>query len=131
MNWRRLAKRLLLLDQQISLREAEILREEILADHVVDKDELAFLLEVRREARIVNPEFDTFFFQVLKKVALADGVVSDDEAAWLRKIFFSDNFISPAETRFLEELQREAKSVGPAFRELVKDALHAPDWSDR
>lgn len=125
MNWHRLAKNLMLRDGQIHEREADILKREILADHVVNKEEAEFLVELRRAASGVHPEFDRFFLAVLKKIVLTDGKVSDAEARWLRKVLFSHAPMTGLETRFLDELRREAKSSGEEFRRLCDEFLTA------
>jgi len=121
MNWPAFAKKLLLDDGRISERETELLRRAILADGVVDKEEVAFLVDLKRSAASVHPDFDTFLFSVLEKIILADGVISDEEARWLRKILFADKQTTPGEVEFVQELRRKAKSVGPEFEELYRD----------
>jgi hypothetical protein len=126
MNWKRLAKRLILRDGAISHYEAQIVEEETLADGRVDRDELAFLQEVRRGARQVAPEFDEFFFRVLKRIVLADGVISEAEAQWLRGIILADGQVTEPEAKFLAELRKEATAWGAAFDALCRDCL--PEW---
>ena len=70
---------------------------------------------------MVDPEFDAFLLRVLKSVVIADGVIRDAEARWLRKILFADNQVVRAETKFIEDLRREAKSFGKEFEQLWKD----------
>ena len=130
MNWQRLAKRLILRDGEISSFEARILEEETLADGRVDREELAFLQSLRRQARQIAPEFDQFFFRVLKRIVLADGVITDAEAKWLRDIIWADGQVTAAETRFLRELKKEAKSHGAAFDALYKECVVTPEWGD-
>jgi len=110
-----------LIDRCISEHETALLRHAMLADHKVDREEVEFLVELKREAAMVAPEFDTFLFQVLKSVVIADGVITDAEAGWLRKILFADNQVVRAETKFIEDLRREAKSFGKEFEQLWKD----------
>ena len=121
MNWPKFAKRLLLADGRISEHETDLLKRAVLADAKVDREELEFLVELKREAVMVHPAFDRFLFDVLKRVVMADGVITDDEARWLRKILFADNQTVRAETRFIEDLHREAKSFGKEFEQLWKD----------
>jgi len=128
MNWRRLAKRLILRDQTISSFEAQILEEEIVADGKVDRQELEFLQDLRRSARQVAAEFDQFFFRILKKLVLADGVISDAEATWLRGIILADGQVSAPEARFLRELRNEAKSWGAAFDQLWSECITNAEW---
>lgn len=123
MNWRTLAKALILHDGWIQSREAAILKQEILADRVVDKEELAFLLELQREARGAVAEFEEFVLDVLKKVILADGIIGADEVRWLRKVILSDQVVSPAEVRLLKTLKEQARSISPEFEALYRELI--------
>lgn len=127
MDWKRLAKRLILADQRISEVEAKILIEEVLSDKTVDRAELEFLGDVRREALVIDPEFDTFFFRLVKRAVLLNGTVADAEARWLRSTFFADRQVSAAERAFLEDVRREATTVGPEFEALCRECLSVPE----
>jgi uncharacterized tellurite resistance protein B-like protein len=121
MNWRDFAKKLLLADGRITEHETAMVQRAILKDRKVDREEVEFLVELKREATMAPPEFDAFLLRVLKSVVMADGVITDAEARWLRKILFADNQVVKAETKFIEDLHREAKSVGKEFEQLWKD----------
>ncbi|MFL5240865.1 MAG: hypothetical protein ACJ8FY_02040 [Gemmataceae bacterium] len=121
MNWPKFAKKLLLANGQINQLETSLIKRAMLEDNVVDKEEVEFLVELKREAVMVHPEFDALLLSVLKKIVIADGAISDAEARWLRKILFSDNQTVRAETKLIEELHREAKSCGKEFEQLWKD----------
>jgi uncharacterized tellurite resistance protein B-like protein len=121
MNRPQFAEKLLLADGRLTELETALLKRAILDDNKVDREEVEFLVELKREATRVHPDFDAFLFQVLRSVVLADGVISDAEARWLRKILFADNQIVRAETKFVEELRREAKQYGKEFEQLWKD----------
>lgn len=123
MNWPAFAKKLLLEDGRISQRETELLKRAILEDHTVDREEVEFLVDLKRSAVGVHPDFDKFLFTVLKRVVMLDGAISDKEAHWLRGIILADGMVSPAEVEFLRELRREAKSAGPAFQKLCRECL--------
>jgi uncharacterized tellurite resistance protein B-like protein len=121
MNWREFTKKLLLVDGSITEHETGLLKRAILQDRKVDHEEIELLVELKREATIVHPEFDAFLLRVLKSAVMADGVITDAEARRLRKILFADNQVVKTETRFIEELRREAKSFGKEFEQLWKD----------
>jgi hypothetical protein len=123
MNWPAFAKRLLLDDGRITQREAQLIKRAILADHVVDRAEVEFLVDLKRSAREVHPDFDSFLFEVLRRAVLRDGVVSDAEARWLRGLFRADGKVSAEEAQFLRDLKQQAKSVGPEFEQLCRDYL--------
>lgn len=57
----RVVKALILKDGNISDEEALWLRKLILADHVIQRNEVAFLQELKDEARSVGPEFLKLF----------------------------------------------------------------------
>lgn len=121
MNWSEIAKRLLLDDGRITERETELLRRAVFADNVVDREEVAFLVDLKRSATTVHPEFDRFLFDVLQRIVLADGAISDNEARWLRQMLFADQQVTPTEVEFIERLHREAQSFGAEFESLYKD----------
>jgi hypothetical protein len=122
MDWRRLAKALILEDGHINERETLILKRVILADRSVDKEEMEFLVELRRSAMSAHPEFERLYFDALKRVVLTDGVVRDEEARWLRTTVFADQPLDAAEQQFLRQLKREAELVGDEFNALCQAA---------
>ena len=124
-DWRKVAKALALADGRVDERESAILRREFLADHKIDRGELEFLLELRKEAQTVAPSFDQFFFQVLKKVVLIDGKVSSNEALWLRQLIFADRRLGAEEKQFLQELKREAREASAEFLDLYDQCMAA------
>lgn len=121
MNWPAFAKRLILADGRIGDSETALLRRAILDDGVVDREEVNFLIELKRDAVQVHPAFDKFLFQVLRKVLLRDGMIADAEVHWLRSILTSDGRISIEEVGFLRELRREARVYGPEFDRLLDE----------
>jgi len=123
MDWPKFAKKLLLANGRISELETDLLKRAILADKVVDREEVEFLVELKREAVTVSPEFNQFLYDVLKRVVLADGVITDQEARWLRRIIFSDRQVKPVEATFVEDLKREARQTGPEFEALCRECL--------
>ena len=125
MDWRGFAKSLLLDGGRITEREAALLRRAILADRVVDREEAEFLIDLKRSASAVHPDFDRFLYEVLKRAVLRDGTVSDDEARWLRTFIQADRQVTPVERQFLEELRAQARSTGPEFERLCRECLGA------
>ena len=124
MDWPKFLKRILLADGRISEHEAQLIRAAVEDQGAVDREELEFLADLKREANSVHPSYDAFFFRVLKRVVLTDGVVSDAEAKWLRKVIFADYQVTAIEARFVQELRDEAKSWGPEFDSLYSDCVH-------
>lgn len=119
MNWPALTKKLLLLDNRIDDVKTKLIRRAMLEDGVVDREEVEFLVDLKRSAGTVHPDFDAFVCLVLKKMILSGKKeISDANAKWLRKILFADREIGPAERHFIQDLNLEAKKVGPEFRKL-------------
>lgn len=130
MDYKHLAKKLLLANGKVTDQEAEILRQAIYADGLFDKHELAFLIELRHAVRgQTSAGFDQLFFSVLKRIILADGRISAREVELLRSALFADGVASPAEKALLQELRREAKSFDPSFQVLCDYYGGAGDFS--
>jgi uncharacterized tellurite resistance protein B-like protein len=122
-DWKSLLKDVLLADGAIDIGEAKLLRREILADGKVDRQEMAFLAELRAGARFVCPEFTRFFFAALESNILEDGEISAAEVKMLRAILFADGQIDADEKAFLRRLRRRAKDAHPSFEALCKECL--------
>jgi hypothetical protein len=122
MDWRAYSKRLLLGSGRIDKAEAAMVRRAVLADGKVDRREVEFLLELRRDARTVHPDFTKFLYKVLKRAVLKDGVISKGETAWLRKMIFDAGLLAgPQERLFLTDLLRDARQAAPEFQKLLDD----------
>src|SRR5262249_15828219 len=104
-NWRNLCKAALLADGVIDEREVAIIRKEFFADGRIDRSELEFLLEVRREAQSAVPSFGKLLFEAIRSVILADGVISPEETAWLRSWIFADGKVDADEKYWLKEFK--------------------------
>ena len=127
MDWRTLAKNLLLVNGRVDEFEAAIVMKAVLADGTITQDEVAFLLEVKREAQSVHSTFKEFVHDVLRRALLRDGRIDRDETTWLRKLVVADGVIGGDELKFLRELERGARSVCPEFVALMGEA----EGSDR
>ena len=114
-DWRKLAMNLALADGKLDEREAKIIHKALLADGVLDRDEVEFLVEVKAKAHAVTPAFTKFVYEVVKKVLLRDGSISDTETDWLRKFILFDNRVDAAEKQLLHDLRHAAKSVSAGF----------------
>jgi hypothetical protein len=125
MNWPAFAKRLLLDDGRINQRETELIKRALLADHKVDREEAEFLIELKRSAIAVHPDFDRFLYDVLKRAVLRDGVIGDDEVRWLRKFLQTDGKVTVVEVQFLKDLKAHVKQPSPEFDKLYRDFVGA------
>lgn len=122
MDWRAYTKRLLLGSGRLDKAEAALVRRAVLADGKVDRREVEFLLELRRDAKTVHPDFTKFLYQVLKRAILKDGEIAKSEVAWLRKVIFDAGLLAgPRERLFLTDLMRDARKVAPEFYALLDE----------
>lgn len=121
-DWRKLAKALALADGSIDTKETDIIKSSLMADGKLDRSEIEWLLEVRRDATKTVQVFDQFVFSSLKPIILADGSIDAKEAAWLRKFIYADGKVDDGEKAFLKDLKAGAKSTSPEFDQLLKDA---------
>jgi uncharacterized tellurite resistance protein B-like protein len=117
-NWKRLARSLALADGNISDQETEIIHKELTADQQLDKEEIGFLIDLKKSAKSVAPKFNQFVLTVVKKVILRDGVISEDEAKWLYEIIAADGKLDAEERKLIQELKKEAKQVSATFLKL-------------
>jgi hypothetical protein len=122
MDWRAFAKKLLLNDGRIDAVEALFIRRAVVEDGKIDREEIEFLLDLRRDAKFVHPDFTRFLYKVLKRTVLRDGSIDAAEVEWLRKLIFGSLLAGPQELAFLEDLRREARAVHPDFYSLLSDA---------
>jgi uncharacterized tellurite resistance protein B-like protein len=121
MNWPQFTKQIILARGTINETEANLIKKAVLEDGSVDREELEWLVALKREAKEVHPVFDRFVLAVLKKLVLGDGLIEDREALWLRQIIFADKTISPDEAAFLKDLKQKATAYGKEFERLLKD----------
>lgn len=122
MDWPTFAKKLLLNDGRIDAVETLFIRRAVTADGKVDREEVEFLLDLRRSATYAHPDFNRFLYKILRQAILRDGVIAASEVEWLRKLIFANYLAGPQELSFLEDLRREAKKVHPDFYALLSDA---------
>jgi uncharacterized tellurite resistance protein B-like protein len=130
-DFKKLALAAILADGQIDDAEVRMLRKELLADKKIDKQEVAFLIELRNQAQKkakarkaeVSPAFEKFFFDAIAMNVLADGRIDKAEAKWLRTMLFADKKIDENEKKFLRRLKKEAKKTSPDFEALCNECL--------
>jgi uncharacterized tellurite resistance protein B-like protein len=122
-DWRTLAKNLILADGVIEPRDTVILQREFLADQRIDRSELQFLVELRKQAKAVSQTFEDFFFEVVKKTLLLDRGISTEEARWLRDWMLADGKVDKREMQLLKELREEAVHLSPEFEALCNQCV--------
>src|SRR5262245_55219386 len=118
-DWKKTAKSFLLADGGIDAREVAVLRKELFADGKVDEIELDFLLELKRDAQRLVPEFHFLMIEALKSCCLAGDAIRPDSVSLLRR-WLQPGKIGYVERRYLDELRGAAKQVPPDFEQLYR-----------
>lgn len=91
----------------------EELREEIMADGVVTKEEVEMLWEKKdSQEGDTTSEFDAFFAEAVMAWLLADGEISDEEAQYLIDKINEDDDIDDAEDELLESIAEWGSEEG-------------------
>jgi hypothetical protein len=130
-DWRKVAMAAFLADGKIDEAEVKILRKELWADGQIDNDEVKFLVDLRNTAQKkararkqnLKQAFEKFFFKAIESNVLKDGKIDDREATWLRSMLFADGQIDNNEKKFLEIINRKAKSTSTGFRRLYDECM--------
>ena len=118
-DWKKTAKAILLADGAIDEREVAVLRKELFADGKVDDIELDFLLELKRDAQRVVPEFHFLVIEALKSCCLAGDAIRADSVSLLRRWLLAGK-VGYVEKRYLEELRAAAKQVPADFEQMYQ-----------
>jgi hypothetical protein len=110
-------------DLRIDDSDVALIRECLPPDGTVTGEDLAVLVEMRREARVVSPAFDQLFFPALKNQILADGKVDFMEMFEILRLLYGGGGIDSAKLAFLQELRKEVSEVSPEFDAMFKQAM--------
>lgn len=103
----------------------EELREEIMADGVVTKEEVEMLWEKKdSQEGDTTSEFDAFFAEAVMAWLLADGEISDEEAQYLIDKINDD--IDDAEDELLESIAEWGSEEGHNVPVILIEAF--PDY---
>lgn len=104
----------------------EELREEIMADGVVTKEEVEMLWEKKdSQEGDTTSEFDAFFAEAVMAWLLADGEISDEEAQYLIDKINEDD-IDDAEDELLESIAEWGSEEGHNVPVILIEAF--PDY---
>ena len=118
-------KAYLLADGIIDADEVAKLKELLYEDGVIDKEEANFLFEINDAVtgKDNDPAWETFFIQAIADFLLKDevspGEIDADEAAWLVEKIGADGQVDGTEKALLEKLQKEAKSFPETLAALL------------
>ena len=105
----------------------EELREEIMADGVVTKEEVEMLWEKKdSQEGDTTSEFDAFFAEAVMAWLLADGEISDEEAQYLIDKINEDDDIDDAEDELLESIAEWGSEEGYNVPVILFEAF--PDY---
>ena len=118
-------KKDLLADGIIDAEEVAKLKEILYADGIIDKEEAEFLFEINDAVtgKENDPAWETFFIQAISDFLLKDevspGEIDNDEAAWLVEKIGADGQGDGTEKALLENLKKEAKSFPASLAALL------------
>ena len=115
----------LLADGIIDAEEVAKLKEILYADGIIDKEEaeFLFLFFYAVTGKENDPAWETFFIQAISDFLLKDevspGEIDNDEAAWLVEKIGADGQVDGTEKALLENLKKEAKSFPASLAALL------------
>ena len=115
----------LLADGIIDAEEVAKLKEILYADGIIDKEEAEFLFEINDAVtgKENDPAWETFFIQAISDFLLKDevspGEIDNEEAAWLVEKIGADGQVDGTEKALLENLKKEAKSFPASLAALL------------
>lgn len=115
----------LLADGIIDAEEVAKLKELLYDDGIIDKEEAEFLFDLNNAVsdKCNDPSWSKFFVQAISDFLLKDEVSPDeidkDEAEWLLKRIGADGKVDGAEKALLEKLKAEAKSFPEILTNLI------------
>jgi uncharacterized tellurite resistance protein B-like protein len=115
----------LLADGIIDAEEVAKLKEILYADGVIDKEEAEFLFEINDAVtgKDNDPAWESFFIQAISDFLLKDevspGEIDSEEAAWLVDKIGADGQVDGTEKALLENLKKEAKSFPASLAALL------------
>ena len=110
-------KKNLLADGVIDKEEVAQLREELYADGVIDAEEVAFLFELNDavSGKDNAPEWKEFFVEAISDNILADGEIDEEEVKMLCEKIGGDGQVDDTEKALLQNLKGKAKNFPAAL----------------
>jgi uncharacterized tellurite resistance protein B-like protein len=118
-------KKSILADGVIDEQEVKQLREVLYADGIIDKEEAEFLFELNDvvSGKKNHASWETLFVEAITSFLLEDekspGEVDDDEAKWLLDKIQCDGKIDDSEAALLKNLKAKAKNIPQSVLNLI------------
>lgn len=118
-------KKELLADGIIDANEVKELEEVLYADGTIDQDEANFLFELNNavSGHKNHPSWEKFFVKAITSFLLEDkvspNVIDDKEAEWLYNKVVGDGIVDGIEKDLLLNLKKKAKSFPPKLASLL------------
>ena len=119
-------KKSILADGVIDEQEVTQLREVLYADGVIDKEEAEFLFELNDavSGKENHPNWETLFVDAITSFLLEDetspGVVDEEEAKWLLAKIQGDGKLDKIELTLLNNLKAKSKQLPQSLLNLLK-----------
>jgi hypothetical protein len=119
-------KKSILADGVIDEQEVKQLREVLYADGIIDKEEANFLFELNDavSGKKNHSSWKTLFVEAITSFLLDDekspGEVDEDEAKWLIKKIQGDGKLDDIEAALLKNLKAKAKKIPQSVINLIK-----------
>lgn len=119
-------KKSILADGVIDEQEVKQLREVLYADGVIDKEEAEFLFELNDavSGKDNHPSWKILFIEAITSFLLEDetspGVVDEGEANWLLAKIQGDGKLDDIELSLLNNLKTKAKQLPQSLSNLLK-----------
>jgi uncharacterized membrane protein YebE (DUF533 family) len=115
-------KKSILADGVIDEQEVKQLREVLYADGIIDKEEADFLFELNDavSGKANHPSWKELFVEAITSFLLDDekspGEIDDDEAKWLLEKIQGDGKVDEVEEALLKNLKAKAKKISSLIK---------------
>jgi hypothetical protein len=115
-------KKLILADGVIDEQEVKQLSDILYSDGIIDKDEAEFLFELNDAVagKANHSSWSTLFVEAITSFLLEDekspGIVDDDEARWLLDKIQGDGKIDEVEAALLKNIKAKATQISPLIK---------------
>ncbi|NBO90846.1 MAG: hypothetical protein EBV06_00790 [Planctomycetia bacterium] len=128
-DFRKLAMAAIMADGKVDEVEVKVLQKGLKSeDGSYGNEALKFLIELREAAQkkakatasTLTESFEKFFFKVMTDIVLKDSHISEREVGFLKDHLLADGKIDEGEWKFLETINKKAKSKHASFEEMYK-----------